>query len=83
MPELLSEDVDTFVGKKRVTGSISRLRSTFLEVYFYFLVKPPFKSGKNSVCVSVCVSFFKFVFRCLNSQIVKLSDKFAMPQGVT
>ena len=42
-PEMLPEDVETMLGKKRVTSSISRQTYTFSEV-FYFSVKPPFKA---------------------------------------
>jgi hypothetical protein len=42
MPELLLEDVGTFLDNKIIIGSISGHSSTFSEV-FYFSVKPPFK----------------------------------------
>ena len=36
MPELLPEDVETFLGKIKVTSSISRHSSTFSEVFKQF-----------------------------------------------
>jgi hypothetical protein len=35
MPELLLEDVETFLGKQIITGSISRQSSTFPEVFIF------------------------------------------------
>jgi hypothetical protein len=35
MPEMLQEDVETFLGKLKVTISISRHTSTFPEVFIF------------------------------------------------
>jgi hypothetical protein len=35
MPELLLEDVETFLDKQKVIGSISRHSSTFSEVFIF------------------------------------------------
>ena len=35
MPEMLQEDIEIFVGQKKVTGIIGRQTSTFLEVFIF------------------------------------------------